>query len=231
MHGPGQSDRPVVPSKPSNTATGTPPGDVIVVHYADDCSVGFRQRAKAEQFLAALRERFAKFGLELHPDQTRLIEFGAYAAHNRRKRGLGKPEPFNFLGFTPIGGKKRSNGRFTVLRQTMRKRLRAKLAELKAELRRRMHDPVPEVGKWLRSVVPGHLRYYGVPMNSPVLGRFRYQVVWRWYRALCRRSQKGRIPWERMQRPIARYLPPVRRYPPYPLRRLGVIPCGKRRMR
>lgn len=114
--------------------------------------------------------------------------------------------------------------RFTVLRQTMRKRLRAKLAELKAELRRRMHDPVPEVGKWLRSVVTGHLRYYGVPMNSPALGLFRYQVVWHWYRALCRRSQKGRIPWERMQRLIARYLPPVRLYHPYPLRRLGVIP-------
>jgi group II intron reverse transcriptase/maturase len=199
-------------------------GDVIVVRYADDFIVGFQHRAEAERFLAALRERFAKFGLELHPDKTRLIEFGAYAASNRRKRGLGKPETFNFLGFTHICAKKRDRKNFTVLRQTMRKRLLAKLAEVKAELYRRMHDPVPEVGKWLHSVVLGHFRYYGVPMNSPALGLFRLRVVWHWYRALCRRSQKGRVPWERMQRLIARYLPPVRLYHPYPLRRLGVIP-------
>lgn len=199
-------------------------GDVIVVRYADDFIVGFQQRAEAERFLAALRERFAKFGLELHPDKTRLIEFGAYAGSNRQKRGLGKPETFDFLGFTHICAKKRDRKNFTVLRQTMRKRLLAKLAEVKAALRRRMHDPVPEVGKWLRSVVMGHFRYYGVPMNSPALGLFRYQVIWHWYRALCRRSQKGRITWERMKRLIARYLPPVRLYHPYPLRRLGVIP-------
>ena len=199
-------------------------GDVIVVRYADDFIVGFQQRAEAERFLAALRERFAKFGLELHPDKTRLIEFGAYAGSNRQKRGLDKPETFNFLGFTHICAKKRDRRNFTVLRQTMRKRLLAKLAEVKAALHRRMHDPVPEVGKWLRSVVMGHFRYYGVPMNSPALGLFRYQVIWHWYRALCRRSQKGRITWERMKRLIARYLPPVRLYHPYPLRRLGVIP-------
>jgi group II intron reverse transcriptase/maturase len=199
-------------------------GDVIVVRYADDFIVGFQHRAEAEQFLAALRQRFAKFGLELHPDKTRLIEFGAYAASHRQKRGLDKPETFNFLGFTHICAKKRDRKNFTVLRQTMRKRLLAKLAEVKAELRRRMHDPVPEVGKWLRSVVMGHFRYYGVPMNSPALGLFRYQVVWHWYRALCRRSQNGRITWERMKRLIAAFLPPVRLYHPYPLRRLGVIP-------
>ena len=152
-------------------------GDVIVVRYADDFIVGFQHRTEAEQVLAALRQRFAKFGLELHPDKTRLIEFGQWAAHNRRKRGLGKPETFDFLGFTHICGTKRSNGRFTVLRQTMRKRLTAKLAEVKAELRRRMHDPVPDVGRWLRSVVRGHLQYYGVPMNGPALGTFRFQVV------------------------------------------------------
>ena len=152
-------------------------GDVIVVRYADDFIVGFQHRTEAEQVLAALRQRFAKFGLELHPDKTRLIEFGQWAAHNRRRRGLGKPETFDFLGFTHICGTKRSNGRFTVLRQTMRKRLTAKLAEVKAELRRRMHDPVPDVGRWLRSVVRGHLQYYGVPMNGPALGTFRFQVV------------------------------------------------------
>jgi len=199
-------------------------GDMIVVRYADDFIVGFQQRAEAEQFLAALRERFAKFGLELHPDKTRLIEFGAYAASNRRKRGLGRPETFNFLGFTHICAKKRDRKNFTVLRQTLRKRLLAKLAEVKAELHWRMHDPVPEVGKWLRSVVTGHFRYYGVPMNGPALGLFRYRVIWLWYRTLCRRSQKGRITWERMKRLIAAFLPPVRLYHPYPLRRLGVIP-------
>lgn len=198
-------------------------GDVIVVRYADDFIVGFQHRAEAERFLAALRERFAKFGLVLHPEKTRLIEFGAYATSSRQKRGLGKPETFNFLGFTHICGKKRSNGRFTVLRQTMRKRLLAKLAELRAEMLRRMHDPVPEVGKWLRAVVTGHFRYYGVPMNSPALGLFRFQVVWDWHRALCRRSQKGRITWERMKRLVTRYVPPVRLYHPYPLRRLGVV--------
>jgi hypothetical protein len=185
--------------------------------------VGFQHRSEAERFLAALRQRFAKFGLTLHPDKTRLIEFGPYAAINRRKRSLGKPETFDFLGFTHICGTKRSNGRFTVLRQTVRKRLTAKLVEVKAELRRRMHDPVPEVGRWLRSVVEGHFRYYGVPMNSPALKTFRFQTVRHWQRAMCRRSQRGRVRWDRMFRLVARYLPRVRIYHPYPLRRLGVI--------
>lgn len=198
-------------------------GDVIVVRYADDFIVGFQHRAEAEKFLAALRQRFAKFGLELHPDKTRLIEFGRYAVHNRRRRGLGKPETFNFLGFTHICATKRSNGYFTVLRQTMRKRLTAKLAEVKAELKRRMHDPVPEVGKWLASVIDGHCRYYGVPMNAPALHRFRFATVWLWQRVLCMRSQAGRVTWDRMKRLVARYLPVARIYHPYPLRRLGVV--------
>ena len=198
-------------------------GDVIVVRYADDFIVGFQHRGEAERFLSALRQRFAKFGLELHPDKTRLIEFGQFAAERRRKRGLGKPETFDFLGFTHICGTKRSNGRFTVLRQTMRKRLTAKLAEVKAELKRRMHDPVPEVGRWLRSVVEGHFRYYGVPMNAPALDTFRFQTVRLWHRAMCRRSQRGRVRWDRMLRLVVRYLPRVRIYHPYPLRRLGVI--------
>jgi group II intron reverse transcriptase/maturase len=198
-------------------------GDVIVVRYADDFIVGFQHRAEAERFLAALRQRFAKFGLELHPDKTRLIEFGPWAALNRQKRGLGKPETFNFLGFTHICAKKRDGKNFTVLRQTMRKRLTAKLAEVKAELKRRMHEAVPKVGKWLASVVDGHCRYYGVPMNSPALSRFRFEVVWLWQRTLCRRSQTGRITWDRMKQLVARYLPVARVYHPYPLRRLGVI--------
>ena len=198
-------------------------GDVIVVRYADDFIVGFQHKAEAERFLADLRLRFAKFGLALHPDKTRLIEFGQFAAKNRRKYGQGKPETFDFLGFTHICGTKRSNGRFTVLRQTMRKRLTAKLAEVKAELKRRMHDPVPAVGKWLARVVAGHCRHYGVPMNAPALWRFRFEVIGHWHHALCRRSQRGRITWDRMKRLATRYLPVARVHHPYPLRRLGVV--------
>ena len=121
-------------------------GDVIVVRFADDIVLGFQVKSDAEQFWAELTERFRKFALELHPEKTRLLEFGPFAVANRQRRGEGKPETFNFLGFTHICGKKRSNGRFTVLRQTIRKRLQAKLNEVKAELRRRMHDPIPEVG-------------------------------------------------------------------------------------
>ncbi len=197
-------------------------GDVIVVRYADDFIVGFQHRAEAERFLAELRERFAKFGLELHPEKTRLLEFGPYAAENRRRAGQGKPETFNFLGFTHICGKKR-NGRFTVVRQTIRRRLQAKLREVKAELRRRLHDPITQVGAWLRQVVGGHIRYYGVPMNSPAIAMFRFQVGWLWHRALARRSHTGHVAWERMRRLIQRWLPPARICHPYPLRRLGVI--------
>ena len=199
------------------------PGDVIVVRFADDIVLGFQNEADAVQFWKDLTERFRKFRLELHPEKTRLLEFGPFAAENREKRGQGKPETFNFLGFTHICGRKRSNGRFTVLRQTIRKRLQTKLGAVKAELRRRMHDPIPEVGKWLRSVVGGHIRYYGVPMNNRALATFRFQVGRLWYRALSRRSQNGRVPWDRMRRLIERWLPPARVCHPYPLRRLGVI--------
>jgi RNA-directed DNA polymerase len=197
-------------------------GDMIVVRYADDFIVGFQHRAEAERFLADLRERFTKFGLELHPEKTRLLEFGPYAAENRRRAGQGKPETFDFLGFTHICGKKR-NGRFTVVRQTIRTRVQAKLSEVKAELRRRLHDPIPVVGAWLRQVVGGHIRYYGVPMNSPAIGMFRFQVGWLWHRALARRSHTGHVSWERMRRLIERWLPPARICHPYPLRRLGVV--------
>jgi RNA-directed DNA polymerase len=199
-----------------------PEGDMTVVRYADDAIVGFQHREEAERFLAALRERFAKFGLELHPAKTRLLEFGPSAAENRRRAGKGKPETFNFLGFTHICGKKKS-GRFTVVRQTIRKRLQAKLSEVKAELRRRLHDPIPVVGAWLRQVVGGHIRYYGVPMNSPAIAMFRFQVGWLWHRALARRSHTGHVSWERMRRLVERWLPPARVSHPYPLRRLGVV--------
>jgi group II intron reverse transcriptase/maturase len=198
-------------------------GDVIVVRFADDIVLGFQVKSDAEQFWAELTERFRKFALELHPEKTRLLEFGPFAVANRKRRGEGKPATFNFLGFTHICGKKRSNGMFTVVRQTIRKRLQAKLSEVKTELRRRMHHPVPEVGQWLRSVVSGHFRYYGVPMNAPALHIFRLQIGWLWHRALSRRSQNGRILWDRMRRLINRWLPAVRVYHPYPLRRMGVI--------
>src|SRR5262245_7302144 len=180
-------------------------GDVIVVRYADDFIVGFQHRTDAERFLVELRERFAKFRLELHPEKTRLLEFGASATDNRQRADLGKPETFNFLGFTHICGKTR-NGRFTVLRQTVRQRLQVKLGEVKAELWRRLHDPVSVVGAWLRSVILGHLQYYGVPMNGRALFTFCSQVERLWYRVLARRSQRGRTSWVRMQRLRQRWL-------------------------
>jgi hypothetical protein len=198
-------------------------GDVIVVRYADDIVVGFNSKADADQFRAELTERMQKFHLELHPEKTRLLEFGPYAIDQRQWRGEGKPETFNFLGFTHICVKKRSNGRFTVLRQTIRKRLQTKLNEVKAELRRRMHEPIPDQGKWLQAVVRGHVRYYGVPMNQPALAVFRFRVGWLWHRSLSRRSQNGGVGWDRMRRLITRWLPLPAVCHPYPLRRMGVI--------
>jgi RNA-directed DNA polymerase len=199
------------------------------VRFADDFVVGFQYRPEAERFLAALRERFAKFGLSLHPDKTRLIQFGPFADRNRRGRGQGKPETFNFLGFTHICGQTRS-GRFTVLRQTVRRRLLAKLQEVKTELRRRMHLPIPEQGAYVRSVVGGHLRYFGVPMNGPAIRLFHQEVGRLWHRVLLRRSQTPCLPWRRMQRYITRWLPPARICHPYPLVRLGVVTQGRSRM-
>ena len=205
-------------------------GDMVIVRFADDFVVGFEHRQEAERFLAELRERFAQFGLGLHPDKTRLIEFGRSADKKRRDRGDGKPGSFNFLGFTHICGKTRK-GWFTVLRQTMRKRWQAKIQAVRAELKRRLHDPVPEVGAYLRSVVTGHFRYYGVPMNGPTLGAFRQAVArtWRW--VLMRRSQKSRMPWSRFAKYVARWLPTPRICHPYPSQRFAVTTQGKSRMR
>lgn len=197
-------------------------GDVIVVRYVDDFVVGFQHKDEAEQFLVELRERLAKFGLELHPDKTRLIEFGRFAACNRAQRGDGKPSTFDFLGFTHACGRTRA-GWFKVLRQTIRKRLQAKLKAVKEALRDRLHWPVPEVGKWLGSVVRGHFAYFGVPDNGPALGLFRFRVGWLWLRTLRRRSQAHRMTWERMKRLIARWLPPARICHPWPAQRLAAI--------
>jgi group II intron reverse transcriptase/maturase len=196
-------------------------GEVIVVRFADDLVAGFQHKSDAERFWGEMRERFRKFNLELHPDKTRLIEFGRFAAKTRKKRGQGKPETFDFLGFTHICAKKR-NGKFTVLRQTMKKRLRAKLQSVKTELRKRLHDPVPEVGRWLASVVRGHALYYGVPRNSRAICLFRHGVIGLWYRSLRRRSHKTRLTWRRMYRLVKRWIPYARITHPYPEQRLCV---------
>jgi RNA-directed DNA polymerase len=205
-------------------------GTVVVVRFADDFVVGFEHRGEAERFLAELRERFARFGLALQPEKTRLIEFGRYATERRRARGLGKPETFNFLGFTHCCAKTRKGG-FTVLRQTMRQRWQAKLQAVKLELRRRLHLPIPEVGAYLRAVVRGHVNYYGVPMNAPAITSFHRAIGRVWRRILQRRSQTARVPWSRMERLIRRWLPPARVCHPYPLVRFGVITQGRSRMR
>jgi group II intron reverse transcriptase/maturase len=197
--------------------------DVIVVRWADDFVIGFQSKVEAEKCLAELKKRFGKFGLTLHPEKTRLLEFGPFAIENRRRRNQGRPETFDFLGFTHVCGKKRSNGMYTVVRLTVKKRLSRKLQEVKAELRKRMHEPIPRQGKWLRSVVGGFVRYYGVPMNSAALSRFRHQTGRYWHHALKSRGNRKRVNWERMRRIIDRWLPPATVCHPYPLRRFGVI--------
>ena len=195
-------------------------GDVIVVRFADDFIVGFQEEQDARRFLAELGDRFAKFRLELHPDKTRLIEFGRYAAARRTARGLGKPETFDFLGFTHICGRSRK-GRFWVKRITIAKRMRAKLREIKVELKRRRHQPIPVQGRWLAQVIRGHLAYYAVPGNTDAVADFRFHATRHWHRALRRRSQRTRINWERMSRIATRYLPRVHAMHPFPAARLA----------
>jgi len=197
-------------------------GDVIIVRYADDIVAGFESRAGAERFLSEWKERLQKFGLEFHPDKTRLIEFGRHAAENRKLRGEGKPEVFNFLGFTHMCGTTRKTGRFIVKRKTIRKRLSGKLGALKEELRRRWHQPVAEVGKWLKSVVQGYFNYHAVPGNMDSLNSFRSQVIWHWYRALRRRSQSDRMTWERFLTLVGRWIPSAKILHPHPNVRFDV---------
>jgi RNA-directed DNA polymerase len=205
-------------------------GEMIFVRFADDFVAGFEHRQEAERFLAQLRERFAQFGLGLHADKTRIVEFGRYAENNRRRRGGGKPDTFNFLGFTHSCGKTRK-GHFTVLRQTMRQRWQAKLRALKDELRRRLHAPIAEQGAYLRAVLMGHFRYYGVPMNGSAISAFRREVGYLWRTALRRRSQGNHVSWQRMRRFIERWFPSASVCHPYPLVRLGVLTRGGSRMR
>jgi group II intron reverse transcriptase/maturase len=205
-------------------------GDVVVVRFADDFVVGFEHWEEAERFLTELRARFARFGLALHPDKTRLIEFGRFADRNRRGRGDGKPETFNFLGFTHSCGKTRKGG-FAVWRQTMRQRWQAKLREVYLVLRRRLHESIPAQGAYLRSVLLGHVRYYGVPRNGPSLMAFRSALGRVWRTTLRRRSQTARVTWARIARFTARWLPIPRICHPYPNQRLALLTQGGSRMR
>jgi RNA-directed DNA polymerase len=196
-------------------------GDMIIVRYADDLVVGFEQEADAHRFLGAMRARLEAFALSLHPDKTRLIEFGRSAATNRERRGLGKPETFNFLGFTFICGKSR-RGAFQLQRKSRRDRLQAKLQEIKKVLRTRMHQPIPEQGQWLKQVVTGWFNYHAVPTNGRALATFRFLVIDLWRHTLRRRSQKDPTTWERITRLANDWLPKPRILHPWPDARFAV---------
>jgi group II intron reverse transcriptase/maturase len=196
-------------------------GDMIIVRYADDIIIGFQHESDARRFWECMRERLEEFSLTLHPDKTRLIRFGRFAAAQRAERGLSKPETFKFLGFTLICGQTRQ-GRFALQRKTRGDRMRAKLKEIKKELRRRMHQPIPEQGKWLRQVVTGYLAYHAVPTNSRALDAFRYHVTDLWRRSLRRRSQKDRTAWARITKLADDYLPKPRILHPWPNARFAV---------
>ena len=192
-----------------------------IVRYADDFIVGFQYEYDARRFLDEMRARLQEFALSLHPEKTRLIEFGRFAAKNRKQRGLGKPETFNFLGFTFICGKSRQ-GKFQLKRKTRRDRMRAKLRRIKEEMWRRMHQPIPQQGKWLRQVVRGYFNYHAVPTNFRALVAFRDEITKRWRRALHRRSQRNDLNWARMNKLIDDWLPKPRILHPWPEKRFAV---------
>jgi group II intron reverse transcriptase/maturase len=201
-------------------------GEVIVVRYADDFLVGFQSESDATRFLGELRERLRKFALELHPDKTRLLQFGRFAAENRARHGKGKPETFDFLGFTHISGKMR-NGDFMLKRRTASKRMRGKLHEIRVELQRRRHRPVPEQGSWIRAVVRGYFAYHAVPSNIDRLAAFRTEVTRSWHRALRRRGQRDQTDWMRMRQLADRWIPRARVLHPWPQKRFDVRTQGR----
>ena len=196
-------------------------GDMIIVRYADDFIIGFQHESDARRFLDEMRKRLGAFALSLHPEKTRLIEFGRFAAERRKRRGLGKPETFNFLGFTFICGTTRT-GQFQIKRKTRADRMRAKLREIKVSLRRRMHEPIPDQGKWLRQVIRGYFNYYAVPTNGRALDEFRHHVTDLWRRTLRCRSQKARITWERITLLVDAWLPKPLILHPWPSERFAV---------
>jgi RNA-directed DNA polymerase len=196
-------------------------GDMVIVRYADDIVVGFEREADAGRFWDAMQTRFEEFALSLHPDKTRLIEFGRHAADRRTRGGLGKPETFNFLGFTFICGRSRT-GKYLLKRKSRRDRMRTKLKEIKEEMRRRRHQPIPEQGKWLAQVVRGFFAYHAVPTNSSALGAFQHHIKRLWLCTLRRRSQKDRTTWERIKKIAADYLPQPKILHPWPHQRFAV---------
>ena len=196
-------------------------GDMIMVRYADDLVVGFQHENDARRFWDAMRERLREFSLSLHPDKTRLIEFGRFAAQNCKKRGLTKPETFKFLGFVLICGKS-WRGDFQIKRKSRRDRMRTKLREIKEALRQRMHRPIPETGKWLAQIVAGYFAYHAVPTNGAAISAFRYHVVILWHRRLCRRSQRARLVWTQMAKLADEFLPKPRVLHPWPSVRFAV---------
>jgi RNA-directed DNA polymerase len=198
-------------------------GDVVIVRYADDFVLGFQHRNEAARFLEQLRKRLAENGLELHSDKTRLIQFGRFAAKDRKQQGKGKPETFDFLGFTHICGTIHKSGKFTVDRRTVGKRMTAKLRSIGVELRRRMHLPIADTGDWLKRVVGGYYQYHAVPGNLPRLETFRQQIARHWRFTLQRRSQRSRWTWERFKPLFSRYLPRPTVLHPYPLARFRAI--------
>lgn len=191
-------------------------GDVIIVRYADDFVAGFQYRHEAEAFITALRQRLEKFALVLHPEKTRLIEFGRFASENRRKKGKGKPETFDFLGFTHICAVTRNKKWFHIRRKTVKKRLRATLARVKVVIRARMHDRINKVGAWLQMVVRGYYRYHAVSGNLPAMSTFRTEIVRYWFKRLRRRGQKRRMNWERFKPIVKRWIPVPTVQHPYP---------------
>ena len=198
-------------------------GEVVIVRYADDFVMGFQYQREAKRFLEEMKNRFAEYGLEIHNEKTRLIEFGRFAEANREERGVGKPESFDFLGFTHICSRTPKDNYFTIRRKTIAKRLRAKLKAVREELMRRRHEPVPILGKWLRSVVHGHFNYFGVPGNRQTIDAFRTEINKAWLAALRRRSHKSRnLTWDRMKRLIKTWIPTAKTKHPFPYQRLRV---------
>ena len=206
-------------------------GDVVIIRYADDVLIGFQHEGEARAFLQDLQERMGKFELALHPTKTRLIHFGRHAIKERERLGLGKPETFDFLGFTHFCSKSRKSGCFVIGRKTIKKRMRAKLRDIKMALRRRMHDPIKETGTWIAQVLKGHLNYFAVSGNDPSLWWFFNQVRRHWLRSLRRRSQKAFMNWEKYTRLVDRFFPPIRILHPQPIHRFDARTRGRSHVR
>ena len=202
-------------------------GDVIVIRYADDTIVGFQHEHEAKAFLHDLQERMREFELALHPAKTRLIRFGRHAAKQREELGEGKPETFDFLGFTHFCTRSRKWGSFVIGRKTIKKRMLKQLQAVKMELRRRMHDPIAKTGAWLKQMLKGYLNYYAVSGNSPSLWWYFNEVRWRWLRSLKRRSQRAFMSWEKFTSSTDRFFPSIRILHPLPCHRFDARTRGK----